>query len=178
MVRIVASSMARRRREPAAHSHRWIAMRCWFPPAAGTSSAWQSNGGYALAVAAAGIHPSGTPATTTAWVNATSHPSSITTASLPASITFTGTGIALIGTLGEHCCQDGHARVYIDGTETVDTTGIWQNKSSPGISIPNTVLFAWRWPTAGRHTIQIEPGIPNAKEGGSFIDITSFLVSP
>ncbi len=110
--------------------------------------------------------------------NATSHPSSITTASLPASITFTGTGIALIGTLGEHCCQAGHARVYIDGTETVDTTGIWQNKSSPGISIPNTVLFAWRWPTAGRHTIQIEPGIPNAKEGGSFIDITSYLVSP
>ena len=148
------------------------------PPQAGTSSEWQSNGGYALAVAAAGINPTGTPATTTAWVNATSHPSSITTASLPASITFTGTGIALIGTLGEHCCEAGHARVFIDGTETVDTTGIWQNKSSPGINIPNTVLFAWRWPTVGKHTIQIEPGIPNAKEGGSFIDITSYLVSP
>jgi len=148
------------------------------PPQVGTSSIWQSNGGYALAVAAAELDPTGTPTTTTAWATATSYPSSITTALLPASITFTGTGIALIGTLGEHCCQAGHARVFIDGTETIDTTGIWQNKSSPGISIPNTVLFAWRWPTAGRHTLQLQPGIANAKEGGSFIDITSYLVTP
>ncbi len=148
------------------------------PPQVGTSSAWQSNGGYALAVAAAELDPVGTPATTSAWATATSYSRSITTAALPASITFTGTGIALIGTLGEHCCQAGHARVFIDGMQTVDTTGIWQNKSSPGISIPNTVLFAWRWPTASRHTIQIQPGIYNAKEGGSFIDIQSYLVTP
>jgi len=148
------------------------------PPQVGTSSAWQSNGGYALAIAAAGIDPTGTPATTTDWNNARSYPSAINTASLPASIPFTGTGIALIGTLGEICCEAGHARVYIDGTETTDTTGIWQNKSSPGIRIPNTVLFAWRWPRSGRHTIQIQPGIFNAKEGGSFIDITSYLVTP
>jgi hypothetical protein len=147
------------------------------PPQVGTSSAWQSNGGYALAVAAAGIDPSGTPATTTAWANARSAPTSITTSSLPASLTFTGTGIALIGTLGEICCEAGHARVFLDGRETTDTSGIWQNKSSPGRRIPNTVLFAWRWPREGRHTIQIEPGIFNAKEGGSFIDITSSLVT-
>ena len=147
------------------------------PPQVGTSSAWQSNGGYALAVAAADIDPKGTPATTSAWATATSSPLSITTASLPVSITFTGTGIALIGTLGEQCCQAGHARVFIDGTETVDTTGIWQNKSSSGESLPNTVLFAWRWPTAGKHTIQLLPGIYNAKEGGSFIDITSSLIT-
>ena len=83
-----------------------------------------------------------------------------------------------MGILGERCCEAGHARVFIDGKETVDKTGIWQNKSSSGISIANTVLFAWRWPTAGRHTIQIQPGIYNAKEGGSFIDITSSLVIP
>ncbi len=148
------------------------------PPQVGTSSAWQSNGGYALAVAAAGLNPTGTPATTRAWANATSYPRSINTASLPGSITFTGTGIALVGTLGEQCCEPGHARVFIDGTEVVDKTGIWQGKSSSGISIPNTVLFAWRWPTAGRHTIQIRPGIYNAKEGGSFIDIQSYLVTP
>ena len=112
------------------------------PPQIGTSSEWQSNGGYALAVAIAGIDPTGTPTTTTAWANARSYQISITTASLPASITFTGTGIALIGTLGELCCEAGHARVFIDGTEIVDKTGIWQNKSSPGISIANTVLFA------------------------------------
>ncbi len=148
------------------------------PPQVGTSSEWQSNGGYALAVAASGINPTGTPATTTAWANATIYPRSITTASLPASISFTGTGIALIGTLGKQCCEAGHARVFIDGRQTVDTTGIWQNKSSSGISIRNTVLFAWRWPTAGRHTIQIQPGIYNAKEGGSFIDIQSYVVTP
>ena len=146
------------------------------PPQPGISSEWQSNGGYALAVAAAGIDPIGTPTTTTAWGNARSYQISITTAALPASISFTGTGIALIGILGELCCEAGHARVFIDGTEVVDKTGIWQNKSSSGISIANTVLFAWRWPTAGRHTIQIQPGIYNAKEGGSFIDITSYMV--
>ncbi len=148
------------------------------PPQVGTSTEWQSNGGYALAVAVAGIDPTGTPATTMAWANAKSYQISITTGSLPASITFTGTGIALIGTLGELCCEPGHARVFIDGIEVVDKTGIWQNKSSSGISIANTVLFAWRWQSAGRHTIQIQPGIYNAKEGGSFIDITSYLVTP
>src|SRR5205085_1088892 len=132
------------------------------PPQIGTSSEWQSNGGYALAVAAVGIDPTGTPTTTKAWNNAKSHQISITTGSLPASITFTGTGIALIGTLGELCCEPGHARLFIDGKEVVDKTGIWQGKSSSGISIPNTVLFAWRWPSAGRHTIQIQPGVYNA----------------
>jgi len=148
------------------------------PPQVGTSSIWQTNGGYALAVAAAGIDPTGAPTTTTAWANARRYHSSITTGKLPASITFTGTGIALVGTLGEHCCEAGHARVYVDGMETVDTTGIWQNKSSSAIGIPNTVLFAWRWPTAGMHTIKIKPGIYNPKEGNSFIDITYYLVTP
>ena len=138
------------------------------PPNPGTSTEWQANGGYALAIAAASIDPTGTPATSTAWANATSHTTSITTASLPATITFTGTGIALIGTLGEQCCEAGHARVFIDGVLTTDTTGIWQNKSSAGISIPNTVLFAWRWPTSGTHTIQIQAAFYNGKEGGTF----------
>lgn len=146
------------------------------PPNPGTSTEWQSNGGYALAVAAAALDPNGTPETNTAWASATTHLSLITTLSLPASITFTGSGIALIGTLGEQCCEPGHARVFIDGSETTDTTGIWQNKSSSGISIPQTVLFAWRWPTSGTHTIKIRPGVLNAKEGPSFIDIRSYLV--
>jgi len=64
---------------------------------------------------------------------------------LPASITVTGSAIALIGTLGERCCEPGHARVFVDGRETVDGTGIWQNKSSSGKSLPGSVLFAWRW---------------------------------
>jgi len=148
------------------------------PANQGTITIWQSNGGYALAFAEAGLNPNGTPATLTAWANATSNSTSITRSSLPASISFTGTGIALIGTLGEQCCEAGHARVFIDGVETTDTTGIWQNKSSSGLTIPNTVLFAWRWPTSGRHTISIYPGIENAKEGGSFVHIQSYLVDP
>ena len=68
----------------------------------------------------------------------------------PASIAVTGSAIALIGTLGERCCEPGHARVFVDGRETVDGTGIWQNKSSSGRSLPRSVLFAWRWPQS-RH---------------------------
>lgn len=148
------------------------------PANPGTITIWQTNGGYALAFAEAGLNPNGTPATTTAWAHATSHGVAITTATLPASLTFTGTGIALIGTLGEQCCDVGHARVLLDGVETSDTTGIWQNESSSGRTIPDTVLFAWRWPTSGRHTLTIYPGIADAKEGGSFVHIQSYLVDP
>ncbi|HKD77907.1 MAG TPA: hypothetical protein VKB76_20540, partial [Ktedonobacterales bacterium] len=148
------------------------------PANQGTITIWQTNGGYALAFAEAGLNPNGAPATTSAWANATSHTTAITTSSLPASVTFTGSGIALIGTLGEQCCEPGHARVFIDGAETTDTTGIWQNKSSSGLTIPNTVLFAWRWSSSGTHTITIYPGIANPKEGGSFVHIQSYLVDP
>ncbi len=66
--------------------------------------------------------------------------------------------------------------MLIDGHETFDETGIWQNKSSSGMSIPNTVLFAWRWPTAGTHTLTIQPGIQNGKEGGPFIHLIGYEV--
>ena len=69
-----------------------------------------------------------------------------------------------------------HARVFIDGRETFDGTGIWQNKSSSGRKIPNTVLFAWRWPKPGKHTISFKPGTPNAKEGGTFLHLRWSLV--
>ncbi|MGZ3516914.1 MAG: hypothetical protein ACXVAM_07025 [Vulcanimicrobiaceae bacterium] len=38
----------------------------------------------------------------------------------------------------------------------------------------NSVLFAWQWPSRERHTIRIEPGISNAKEGGPFISLTGY----
>jgi hypothetical protein len=145
------------------------------PPPVGTITAFQTNGGFALMFAAAKIDPTGVPPTG-AWNGAVSHDVDITTEALPSSITFTGRGIALIGTIGEQCCEPGHAKVFIDGVETKDTTGIWQNKSSAGISIPESVLFAWTWPTSGTHTIQIAPGIANGKEGGSFVHIRKYLV--
>ena len=62
----------------------------------------------------------------------------------------------------------------VDGRETFDHTGIWQNKSSSGRSIPGTVLFAWRWPRPGRHTLRFEAGVPNAKEGTSFVHVQGY----
>jgi hypothetical protein len=147
------------------------------PPPVGTITEFQTNGGFALMFAAAKIDPTGVPPTG-AWDGAVNTNDDITTAMIPASIVFNGRGITLVGTIGEQCCEPGHAKVFIDGTETTDTTGIWQNKSSASISIPDSVLFSWSWPVAGQHTIQIQAGILNAKEGGSFIHIQKYLVRP
>jgi hypothetical protein len=89
-------------------------------------------------------------------------------------LTFRGSGIALLGSLGEKCCESGHASVLIDGRETFDQTGIWQNKSSSGRSIPGTVLFAWRWTNVGTHTLTFEPGTPNGKEGDPFLHLVGY----
>ncbi len=135
-------------------------------------SVWQSNGGLALEIAAAGLAPGVAPATSR-WSHA--HFVAHRVTSFPAALSFYGSSVALIGTMGERCCEPGHARIFVDGIETADRTGIWQNKSMTG-SVPNSVLFAWRWPRAGNHTIRLEPGIPNAKEGGPFIDLRGYLV--
>jgi hypothetical protein len=79
-----------------------------------------------------------------------------------------------LGTLGEHCCEAGHARLLIDGRQTFDHTGIWQDKSSSGRRIPDTILFAWRWRTSGVHELTFLPGIWNAKEGGSFLHLVGY----
>jgi hypothetical protein len=62
----------------------------------------------------------------------------------------------------------------VDGRETFDSTGIWQNKSRANKSVPDTVLFAW--PRRGTHTIRFEPGEPNPKEGDSFLHLQGYLV--
>jgi anti-sigma-K factor RskA len=144
------------------------------PPPSTTVTAWQTNGGIALEIAAAALKPRLAVGSSTAWAGSTQV--SIDIASLPATIRFRGSGIALLGTLGEQCCEAGHAQVLIDGRETVDETGIWQNKSSSGESIPGTVLFAWRFRTPGSHTLTLEPGLQNAKEGGSFVHVTAYVV--
>jgi hypothetical protein len=142
------------------------------PPPVATVTAWQTNGGLALEIAAAALDPNG-GTTPRSWAGAERVPQQV---GASGTITFDGSGIALIGTLGENCCEAGHARVFVDGRQTFDQTGIWQDKSSSGLSIPGTVLFAWCWPIAGRHTISFAPGLPNGKEGGSFLDIESYLV--
>ena len=109
-------------------------------------TAWQVNGGIALEIAAAALQPRGTVSTTHAWAAAELVPRDIV--GTGGAIEFHGSGIALLGTLGEKCCEPGHARVLVDGNETFDQTGIWQNKSSSGRAIDRAVLFAWRWPKA------------------------------
>ena len=143
------------------------------PPPVGVVTAWQTNGGLATEIIAAALAPSSRPIDG-AWGTATfvSQPISHT----PATIRFEGSGIALIGTLGEICCQLGHARIFVDGIETTNNVGMWQNKSSSGQRLPGSVLFAWRWPTAGPHELTIRPGLYDAKEGGDFLHADGYLV--
>ncbi len=143
------------------------------PPPLGPTTAWQSSGGFALEVAAAALAPR-TPAVARGWTKSTFVPDDLQR--LPATIEVSGSGIALIGTLGDRCCQPGHARVFVDGEETVSRVGVWQNKSSSGRRFPGSVLFAWRWPSAGRHEITLEPGRYDAKEGGPFLHLRGYLV--
>jgi hypothetical protein len=144
------------------------------PPPRTTVTEWQTNGGLALEIAAAALDPRGRAPTASSWADA--RPVTHEVRQLPATVTFFGSGVALYGTLGEICCESGHARVFVDGRETFDRTGIWQNKSSASKGFPDTVLFAWRWPKRRTHTIRFEAGEPNGKEGDSFLHLQSYLV--
>ena len=146
------------------------------PPPATIATAWQVNGGAALAQAAAALDPLRRPRDPGFWLGArfVSDVASLTGPSLR--IAFAGRAIAILGTVGDGCCSAGHARVFVDGTQTYDRTGIWQNMTAPSIKQPNQVLFAWRWPAAGRHVITIRPGIYDREEGGSFFSMTGYLV--
>jgi hypothetical protein len=145
------------------------------PPPTSTATAWQSGGGLALQFAAAALDPH-RAATDGAWNSATFVPHRMTVTSRAHGFTFNGRAVAIIGALGARCCQAGHARVYVDGKQLVDQTGIWQDKPHRRRPIPGTVLFAWRWPRSGRHRIEIRPGIANAKEGPSFFSMTGYDV--
>lgn len=143
------------------------------PPPVGIVTAWQTNGGLAAEIAAASLQPQGVVGTD-GWRAARFIPYAVH--ELPATLHITGSGIALIGTIGEICCQPGHARILVDGVETVNGIGTWQNKSSAGHSFPDSVLFAWRWPAAGNHVVTLLPGVYDAKEGGTFLDLAGYLV--
>jgi hypothetical protein len=148
------------------------------PPPGAPVTAWQGNGGAALMFGSAALDPRGRPAGTRFWRQATFVRYDRRLAGSPGGVrvTFTGRAIAIIGTIGEQCCQPGHAKVLIDGRPTFDQTGIWQNKSSSARRLPDSVLFAWRWPAAGRHTITIAPAPFNPKEGGAFFHMTGYYL--
>ena len=146
------------------------------PPVQAPVTAWQVNGGLALALAAAALDPRGGPHHRGFWAAARFTADDATLTSSPVRVTFTGRAVAIIGTIGQVCCEAGHAQVSIDGTQTFDQTGIWQNKSPAGVPLPSSVLFAWHWPGRGRHTIEVGPAASNAKQGGSFFHMTGYYV--
>lgn len=144
------------------------------PPPRGPVTAWQSNGGFALEIAAAALAPRSVHGFTSRASDVRAEGFSL--GARPVRLNFTGSALALYGTLGERCCELGHARVLLDGVETFDRTGIWQNKSSASLPLPDTLLFAWRWPTRGRHVVTFMPGAFNAKEGGPFLHVTAVAI--
>ncbi len=146
------------------------------PPPQGIVTEWQTCGGLALAFAASALAPAATGGDASAWAGAITVADDLPT--LPSSIQFTGTAIALWGTVGENCCQLGQARVIIDGVETFNQVGIHQNESNDFQAMPDSVLFAWRWPTSGPHTLDFESPTPDAKEGGPFLHIQRYSYLP
>ena len=146
------------------------------PPPAAVVSAWSANGGFALAIAAGALAPGRPAPASHAWDTAYFVAHSIS--AVPSTIAFHGRAIALIGTIGDTCCEPGHVRVIVDGRETLDGTGIWQNKSPALHALPNSVLFSWRWARGGAHTITFAPGVANAKEGGSYIHLQGYRIVP
>jgi len=126
------------------------------PPPEDGVSAWQTSGGFAATLAAKALEPYEVPSPDPGWSHAGFKP--LKAQKTPLVIRFTGRGIALRGTLGDPCCPSG-ARVFVDGVETFDHTGIRQSYSPAG-KFPNAVLFAWQWPASGKHEIKIEARAP------------------
>ncbi len=135
------------------------------------TSIWQANGGFALEIAAAALAPDGVAMLPGSRWGGTETSTAIIT-SLPATITVTGTGVALVGTMSKLCVH-GHVAVLIDGKPLTDRTGLWQNPSMP--QGPG-VLFAWRWVEPGTHTITLEPGNPaSALSSANPLDLREVL---
>jgi hypothetical protein len=147
------------------------------PPPPAQVTEWQANGGFALAFVAGALAPTEDGASDPgAWQSAIHVQQDIST--LPSSIDFTGRAIALFGTLGETSHQLGQAKVFIDGVETFDQTGVHQDESNAFASIPDSILFAWRWPTSGPHTLSFAAQTPDPKDGGSFLHVQSYSYLP
>ena len=147
------------------------------PPPPAQITIWQANGGLALAFAAAGLSPEGdASANAGAWSGAKQVMNDLST--LPSSIQFTGQAIAVFGTLGDGDYQLGQASVLIDGVETFDQTGIHQNQTNAFGAVPDSVLFAWRWPSSGQHTLTFQAGPTDPKNGGPFIHVQGYSYVP
>lgn len=146
------------------------------PPPSGAVTSWAVNGGVALMTAAAALDGSARPADPGYWKHAVWVSDDVLMTGTSVPIQFTGRAIALVGTIGDICCRAGHAWVAVDGLPAFSDVGIWQNRTSPSRRLNNQVLFAWRWPTAGLHTITIMPPSFNVLQGGGYFHMTGYLL--
>jgi hypothetical protein len=136
-------------------------------PPQSSSSIWETNGGFALEIAAAELEPASSVDAASGW---NAGDVSVSVKSLPASIVVDGSGVALVGTMTP-LCEHGHVRVLVDGVRTTDRTGLWQNPAMPR---GPSVLFAWQWSEPGHHVVTLEPGdtaaaMPNAVSLKSYV---------
>ena len=146
------------------------------PPPRATVTAWQTNGGLALEIAAAALDPGGAvPAgdrlgRRPPGRHARSARPARSTSPAPASRS-SGRSARPAASPATRACSSTGAR-----RSTAPASGRTSRASAGGC--PGTVLFAWRWPGAGRHTISFAPGLPNGKEGPSFLHVRAYLVLP
>lgn len=119
------------------------------PPQA-VPSIWESNGGFALEIAAAALNPSGAVSGIPSWREATIDVGSVR--ALPAAFTVEGSAFALAGTMNAACMKH-HLLVSIDGVPISNRAGLWQNHA---LNERAHVVFAWQWRTVGSHTITID----------------------
>jgi hypothetical protein len=147
------------------------------PPPQGKITMWQASGGLALAIAAGALAPDAdASAKADAWKAASYVAEDLAT--LPSSISITGQAVAVFGTIGVADYHLGQARVFVDGVETFDQTGIHQAEDNALGPVPDAVLFAWRWPASGQHTLSFEAGPSDAKNGGPFLHLVGYSYVP
>ncbi len=143
-------------------------------PAGSTTTAWQTNGGLALEFIASHLAPNGFAARPGYWSRSTYVKLPRKLHATPVTISFDGSGIAIVGTIGARCCRLGHAEVQVDGFRTFDKTGIWQNDRTVNVPLAHSVLFAWRWTRPGHHTVEITQAPFNKEQGGSYFEMIGY----
>ncbi len=125
-------------------------------PSQRTASIWESNGGFAVEIAAAALEPNTDAPTSRSWSGARVDVAPIR--SLPVTMSVSGSALALVGEMGADC-EAHHIHVFVDGSEINDHAGLWQNPTMPE---DHPVFFAWRWSTPGVHTITLRSDGANA----------------
>jgi hypothetical protein len=147
------------------------------PPPQGNVTIWETAGALALAFAAGALSPDADASgNADAWKGATYVAQDLAT--LPSSIAITGQAVAVFGTLGEADHHLGQAQVFVDDVQTFDQTGVHQAEDNAFGPVPGAVLFAWRWPASGSHTLRFQAGPADAKNGGPFLHVVGYEYVP